>query len=230
MNDDFADVYALFYAVTGEGFSDKQLQDYVDTLRRELVLVPGVAKAATLAEQQEAIFIEMSSDRMAEYGLSVERVLQVLQKQSLVTVAGTVDANAMRIPVIPTSNISSFADLNNLQVAVGSNNAIVRLGDIANISRGYTEPASMLMRYNGQRAIGFGISNMTGGNVVEMGDAVKARLAQLENQRPLGMELHVISMQSDSVRASVANFIDNLIAAVAIVFVVLLLFMGLRLA
>ncbi|GHZ68214.1 transporter, AcrB/D/F family [Vibrio cholerae] len=228
VNDDFSDVYALFYAVTGEGFSDKQLQDYVDTLRRELVLVPGVAKAATLAEQQEAIFIEMSSERMAEFGLSVERVLQVLQKQSLVTVAGSVDAQQMRIPVIPKSNISSLADLTNLQVAVGSNNAVVRLGDIANISRGYTEPASMLMRYNGQRAIGFGISNVTGGNVVEMGDAVKARLAELESQRPLGMDLHVISMQSDSVRASVANFIDNLIAAVAIVFVVLLLFMGVR--
>lgn len=228
VNDDFSDVYALFYAVTGDGFTDKQLQDYVDTLRRELVLVPGVAKAATLAEQQQAIFIEMSSERMAEFGLSVGRVLQVLQKQSLVTVAGSVDANQMRIPVIPTSNISSFADLNNLQVAVGSNNAIVRLGDIANISRGYTEPASMLMRYNGQRAIGFGISNVTGGNVVEMGDAVKVRLAELEGQRPLGMELHTISMQSDSVRASVANFIDNLIAAVAIVFIVLLLFMGVR--
>ncbi|ELH5149427.1 efflux RND transporter permease subunit VexD [Vibrio cholerae] len=228
VNDDFSDVYALFYAVTGEGFSDKQLQDYVDTLRRELVLVPGVAKAATLAEQQEAIFIEMSSERMAEFGLSVERVLQVLQKQSLVTVAGSVDAQQMRIPVIPKSNISSLADLTNLQVAVGSNNAVVRLGDIANISRGYTEPASMLMRYKGQRAIGFGISNVTGGNVVEMGDAVKARLAELESQRPLGMDLHVISMQSDSVRASVANFIDNLIAAVAIVFVVLLLFMGVR--
>lgn len=228
VNDDFADVYALFYAVTGEGFTDKQLQDYIDTLRRELVLVPGVAKTATLAEQQEAIFIEISSDRMAEFGLSVERVLQVLQRQSLVTVAGSIDANQMRIPVIPISNISSFSDLNNLQVAVGNNNAIVRLGDIANLSRGYTEPSSMLMRYNGQRAVGFGISNVTGGNVVEMGDAVKARLAELENQRPLGMELHTISMQSDSVRASVSNFINNLIAAVAIVFVVLLLFMGVR--
>lgn len=228
VNDDFSDVYALFYAVTGEGFSDKQLQDYVDSLRRELVLVPGVAKASTIAEKQEAIFIEMSSERMAEFGLSVERVLQVLQKQNLVTVAGSIDANDMRIPVIPKSNISSFEDLNNLQVAVGNNNTVVRLGEIANISRGYTEPASMLMRYNGQRAVGFGISNITGGNVVEMGDAVKARLAELESQRPLGMELHVISMQSDSVRASVANFIDNLIAAVAIVFVVLLLFMGIR--
>ncbi len=185
-----------------------------------------LGKAATLAEQQEAIFIEMSSSRMAEFGLSVERVLQVLQKQSLVTVAGSVDAQQMRIPVIPKSNISSLADLTNLQVAVGSNNAVVRLGDIANISRGYTEPASMLMRYNGQRAIGFSIFNVTGGNVVEMGDAVKARLAELESQRPLGMDPHVISMQSDSVRASVDNFIDNLIAAVFIVFVVLLLFMG----
>ncbi|USH03835.1 efflux RND transporter permease subunit [Grimontia kaedaensis] len=228
VNDDFADVYALFFAVTGEGFSDKQLQDYIDTLRREIVLVPGVAKTATLAEQQETIFVEISSERLAEFGVSAEKVFQVLQKQNLVTVAGSIETQAMRIPVIPSSSIDSVADLKNLQVAVGDNNTVLRLGDIANIVRGYKEPSTMLMRYNGERAIGFGISNVTGGNVVDMGDAVKARLAELESQRPLGMELNVISMQSDSVRDSVANFIDNLIAAVAIVFVVLLLFMGVR--
>ncbi|MDF2184344.1 efflux RND transporter permease subunit [Grimontia hollisae] len=228
VNDDFSDVYALFFAVTGEGFSDKQLQDYVDALRREIVLVPGVAKTATLAEQQETIFVEISSERLAEFGVSAEKVFQVLQKQNLVTVAGSIETDAMRIPVIPTSSVDSVADLKNLQVAVGDNHTVLRLGDIADIKRGYKEPATMLMRYNGERAIGFGISNVAGGNVVDMGDAVKARLAELESQRPLGMELHVISMQSDSVRASVANFIDNLIAAVAIVFVVLLLFMGVR--
>lgn len=228
VNDDFSDVYALFFAVTGEGFSDKQLQDYVDALRREIVLVPGVAKTATLAEQQETIFVEISSERLAEFGVSAEKVFQVLQKQNLVTVAGSIETNAMRIPVIPTSSVDSVADLKNLQVAVGDNHTVLRLGDIADIKRGYKEPSTMLMRYNGERAIGFGISNVAGGNVVDMGDAVKARLAELESQRPLGMELHVISMQSDSVRASVANFIDNLIAAVAIVFVVLLLFMGVR--
>lgn len=228
VNDDFSDVYALFFAVTGEGFSDKQLQDYVDALRREIVLVPGVAKTATLAEQQETIFVEISSERLAEFGVSAEKVFQVLHKQNLVTVAGSIETGAMRIPVIPTSSIDSVADLKNLQVAVGDNHTVLRLGDIADIKRGYKEPATMLMRYNGERAIGFGISNVAGGNVVDMGDAVKARLAELESQRPLGMELHVISMQSDSVRASVANFIDNLIAAVAIVFVVLLLFMGVR--
>ncbi|OEE60618.1 multidrug transporter AcrB [Enterovibrio norvegicus FF-454] len=228
VNDDFADVYALFFAVTGEGFTDKQLQDYVDTLRRDLVLVPGVAKTATLAEQQETIFVEISSERLAKFGLSAEKVYQVLQKQNMVTVAGSIETDAMRIPVIPSSSIDSFADLKNLQIAVGNNNTVLRLGDIADVTRGYKEPASMLMRYNGERAIGFGISNVTGGNVVDMGDAVKTRIAELDDQRPLGMELHVISMQSDSVRDSVTNFIDNLIAAVAIVFVVLLLFMGVR--
>ncbi|MCL1137606.1 efflux RND transporter permease subunit [Shewanella pneumatophori] len=228
VNDDFADVYALFFAVTGEGFSDKQLQDYVDTLRREIVLVPGVAKTATLAEQQEAIFVEISSERLAEFGVSAEKVFQVLQKQNLVTVAGSIETNEMRIPVIPISNIDSVADLKNLQVGLGSNNTVLRLGDIADITRGYQTPATMLMRYNHQRAVGFGISNVSGGNVVDMGDAVKARLAELDSQRPLGMELNIISMQSDSVRASVANFIDNLIAAVGIVFIVLLLFMGVR--
>lgn len=228
VNDDFSDVYALFFAVTGDGYSDKQIQDYVDDLRRQLVLVPGVAKTATLAEQTENIFIEMSSERMAEFGISIDKVLQVLQKQNIVTVAGSIDSGEMRIPVIPSNSIGSFEDLKRLQVGVGSNNAILKLSDIATITRGYREPASMLMRYNGQRAVGFGISNIAGGNVVDMGDAVKARLAELESQRPLGMELHVISMQSDSVRSSVTNFIDNLIAAVVIVFIVLLVFMGVR--
>ena len=228
VNDDFSDVYALFFAVTGDGYSDKQIQDYVNDLRRQLVLVPGVAKTATLAEQTETIFIEMSSERMAEFGISTDKVLQVLQKQNIVTVAGSIDSGEMRIPVIPSNSIGSFEDLKRLQVGVGSNNAILKLSDIATITRGYREPASMLMRYNGQRAVGFGISNIAGGNVVDMGDAVKARLAELESQRPLGMELHVISMQSDSVRSSVTNFIDNLIAAVVIVFIVLLVFMGVR--
>lgn len=228
VNDDFSDVYALFFAVTGEGFTDKQLQDYVDELRRELVLVPGVAKTATLGERQETIFVEMSGERMAKFGVSAEKVYQVLQKQNMVTVAGSIETDAMRIPVIPSANVDSFNDLINMQVSLGDNNAVLRLGDIATVTRGYQEPSTMMVRYNGQRAVGFGISNVTGGNVVDMGDAVKARIAELENQRPLGIELNVISMQSDSVRDSVTNFIDNLIAAVVIVFIVLLLFMGVR--
>lgn len=228
VNDDFADVYAQFYAVTAEGYSEKQLQDYVDTLRRELVLVPGVSKTATYAEKQQVVFIEISSARLSQFGLSAQQVYQVLEKQNIVTVAGAMDADGMRISVIPQANISSFEQLKTLQVGVGDNNTVMRLQDIATVSRGYDEPASELMRFNGMRAIGLGISNVAGGNVVKMGDAVKARIAELESQRPHGIELHEISIQSDSVRESVSDFIDNLIAAVVIVFIVLLLFMGVR--
>lgn len=228
VNDDFADVYAQFYAVTGDGYSDKQLQDYVDSLRRELVLVPGVSKTATFAEKSEAIFVEFSNDRLAKFGLSAQQVYQVLEKQNVVTVAGAMDTDGMRVSVIPSSNISSFEELQSLQIAVGDNNTVMRLKDIATVTRGYEEPTSVLMHYNGVRAVGLGISNVAGGNVVEMGDAVKVRIAELESQRPHGIELHEISVQSDSVRDSIADFINNLIAAVVIVFVVLLLFMGVR--
>lgn len=228
VNDDFADVYAQFYAVTGDGFTDKQLQDYVDTLRRELVLVPGVSKTATLAEKQETIFVEISSDRLAQFGVSAQQVYQVLEKQNVVTVAGALNTDGMRISVIPSASISSFEQLKSLQIGLGDSNTVMRLQDIANVTRGYEEPSSVLMRYNGERAIGLGISNVAGGNVVAMGDAVKARIAELEAQRPHGIELHEISIQSDSVRDSVADFINNLIAAVVIVFIVLLLFMGVR--
>ncbi|MGF1718104.1 efflux RND transporter permease subunit [Photobacterium chitinilyticum] len=228
VNDDFADVFAQFYAVTGEGYTDKQLQDYIDELRRELVLVSGVSKTTTMAEKQEAIFVEISSGRLDQLGLSIEQVYQALEKQNMVTVAGSLETQSMRVAVVPTSKVRSFDDLKNLQIGIGENNTIMRLGDIANVTHGYQEPTSVLMRYNGMRAIGLGISNVAGGNVVEMGDAVTARIAELESQRPVGIELHDISIQSESVKASVADFINNLIAAVVIVFVVLLLFMGVR--
>ncbi len=115
-----------------------------------------------------------------------------------------------------------------LVVAGDAGSGLLRLRDVAEIRREYVDPPAVLMRHDGQAAIGLGISNVLGGNVVEMGDAVKRRLAALEDQRPVGMELNVVSFQSDSVRAAVSSFVDNLVAAVAIVVVVLLLFMGLR--
>ncbi|MBR9830104.1 MAG: efflux RND transporter permease subunit, partial [Oceanospirillales bacterium] len=228
VNDDFADVYAQFYAITGEGYSDRELQEYADWLSRELALVEGVARTALLADRQQQIFVEIARDRLAAFGLESQQIYQVLQKQNLVTVAGDMLADNMRVPVVPVRSVNGFDDLKNLQVGVGPDNTVLRLADIADVVRGYQEPVGIKMTYDGQRAIGLGISNVQGGNVVEMGDAVKQRLAELEGQRPVGMELRPISLQSDSVRQSVSAFVGNLIAAVAIVFVVLLLFMGLR--
>ncbi|MFC0047110.1 efflux RND transporter permease subunit [Rheinheimera tilapiae] len=228
VNDDFADVYALFYAITGPGYSDRQLYDYVDFLSKELAMVAGVAKTAVLANRQEEIYLEFSAARLAALGMTAQQLYGVLQKQNLVATAGELSAGQMRIPVRPAAAVDSFAALQQLPVAVGPNGKTLALSDVATISRASKEPAGLLVTYNGERAIGLGVSNIKGGNVVAMGDAVKARLAELESQRPVGMELNQVSVQSESVKASVASFVDNLIAAVLIVFIVLLFFMGFR--
>ncbi|MCQ9379692.1 efflux RND transporter permease subunit [Methyloversatilis sp. XJ19-49] len=228
VNGDFGDVFALFYAVTGDGYTPRQLYDYADFLRRELVLVPGVAKVALLGERPEAIFVEISRARAAQLGVPLEKVHATLRAQNVINPAGNVLAGDLRLQINPDATVESVDALKNLVVAGDSSSGLVRLLDIADIRREYLTPPAALVRHEGQPAIGLGVSNVLGGNVVEMGDAVKRRLAGLENQRPVGMELSAISIQSDSVRAAVDGFVANLVAAVAIVVVVLLFFMGVR--
>ncbi|WP_341649612.1 efflux RND transporter permease subunit [Thauera humireducens] len=225
---DFGDVFALFYALTGDGYSPRQLWDYADLLRRELVLVPGVARVALLGERKEAIYVEVSSARAAQLGVPLERIHASLRAQNLIAPAGAVGAGPLRLQIQPADDVVSVEALGQLVVAGDANSGLLRLRDVADIRREYVDPPAALMRHDGRPAIGLGISNVQGGNVVEMGDAVKRRLAELEGQRPIGMELNVVSFQSDSVRAAVSGFVDNLVAAVVIVVVVLLLFMGLR--
>jgi multidrug efflux pump subunit AcrB len=225
---DFGDVFALFYAVTGEGYTPRQLYDHVDFLRRELVLVPGVARVALLGERREAIFVEVSRARAAQLGVPLDKVYAALRAQNTVSPAGNVKAGDLRLQIQPQATVESVQSLKSLVVAGDTASGLVRLEDIADIRREYTTPPAVLMRHDGRPAIGLGISNVLGGNVVEMGDAVKQRLAQLDSQRPVGVELNVVSYQSDSVRAAVDNFVANLAGAVAIVVLVLLVFMGLR--
>ena len=225
---DFGDVFALFYAVTGDGYSPRQLYDYVDMLRRELVLVPGVARVALLGERREAIFVEVSRARAAQLGVPLEEVYAALRAHNLVVPAGNLRAGPLRLQIDAQESVGSIDTLARLVIAGDAKSGLIRLQDIAELRRDFVDPPAVLMRHDGRPAIGLGISNVQGGNVVAMGDAVKRRLAELEGQRPVGMELNIVSMQSDSVRAAVAGFVDNLVAAVAIVVIVLLCFMGLR--
>ncbi len=228
VQDDFGDVYGQYYAVTGEGYSNKQIQNYVDMLMQEISKVDGVARTTKQAELSEAIFVEISRERATQLGVSVNMVLDVLNKQNTLSPAGSLEADKIRIPILPKLYTTSVKDINNLTVSVGDNQQLIRIKDLANVYRDYQAPARMFMYYNGQPAIGFGISNESGGNIVKMGAAVRARLIELESLRPIGMELHPVSLQAESVQESVVGFVNNLAAAVAIVFVVLLLFMGVR--
>ncbi|MDY7219134.1 efflux RND transporter permease subunit [Denitrificimonas sp. JX-1] len=228
VNDDFGDVYALFFAVTGEGYSLQEIKDYLDVLERELLQVPGVARVATLGEPQEAIFVEIASAKAAQLGVSQEDIYRSLRQQNVITDSGHLLVGPQRVYFSPKGQVDSVQALGNIALASASGEQVIFLRDIAEITRSSIEPPRALMHYDGQPAIGLGVSQVAGGNVVEMGDAVRARLLELESQRPVGIDLHVVSYQSDAVREAVDGFIANLAAAVAIVVLVLIVFMGWR--
>jgi multidrug efflux pump subunit AcrB len=226
--DDYGDVFALYYAVTGEGYSLPEIVDYVEGLQKSLVLVPGVSKIQLIGVPDEVIYVDYKTSQLTTLGLSSQAVAQVLEGQSSVVSAGSVDAGTNRLTIRPTSAVASVEAIGDIVISGGQEGRTFRLRDIAQISRGIKEPPQKRLFRNGQPAIGMGISNTTGGNVVNMGEAVNARIAELEAQRPLGIELTAISDQSVSVRASVADFVVNVMLALAIVVGTLLIFMGLR--
>ncbi len=228
VNDDFGDVYGIFFAITGDGYSYREIKDYADDLRRELLLVKDVAKVELYGVQQEVVYVEMSRSRMAELGVSQQAIYNTLDQQNTVSPAGQVKVGSEYIRIAPTGTFESVEEIGQLLVHGGKSDSFITLGDVAEITRGYAEPPQTMMRFNGQPALGLGISTVSGGNVVKVGEAIRKRLDELDANRPIGMELGIVSYQSESVKKSVNSFILNLAEALAIVIGVLMIFMGLR--
>ncbi|MBR1671866.1 MAG: efflux RND transporter permease subunit [Fretibacterium sp.] len=227
INNDFGDVFGQYYALTGDGFTLRELWDYADFLKKELVLVPGVAKVDIIGEQSEAVYVEFSSSRLRSLQLSPSAIFSVLNDQNTISSMGKTFYGEQYVTINPTGGILNIEDIGDIVVS-GGNGRFVRLREIAEIRRDYADPQSMMMFFNGRPSLGIGIATVTGGNVVNMGQAVTKRLEELEASRPIGMELDEIYMQSKGVIASVQDFIVNLLESLVIVVGVLLIFMGLR--
>jgi len=227
--DDFGDVFGIFFALTGPDYSDAQLYDTAKLLRRELLLVPDVKKVEIFGHQQEIIYIELARDRIAQLGIRPDTIFAALREQNVVISSGRVDAGPLAITINPTGEWTGVTDFENLLIrGTSGGNELIYLKDIATVRRDYIDPPSTSLRYDGERAIGIGISTVSGGNVVTMGQAVTNRIAALASDIPLGMELKKVSFQADTVTEAIGEFIANLGMAIAIVFIVLLLAMGLR--
>ena len=226
--DDFGDVYAQYYAITGDGFTITDLYEYAKDLQRELVTVDGVSKVVLNGVQEEVIYVEYSPERLTELGLAPQQIQQLLEGQNLVTPGGSIVAGMSRLSVRPESAVGSIDAIENLLITNAQTGTSFRLGDIATVSRGLKEPAGTLLFRNGEQAVGLGISNQRGGNVVNMSNAVKDRIAELESERPIGINVLPISDQGAAVKSSVDDFVVNVALALAIVVGTLLIFMGLR--
>ncbi len=226
--DDFGDVYGLYYLLTGDGYSPRELLEYAKTLRRDLLQVDGVGKVSFGGEQTEVIYVEISRERAAALGVSITNLYSALSTQNAVVSAGDVKLGEQRIEISPSGDIDSVEAIENLLVSTSNDGSVTYLRDIANVRRGFSDPPTMMIRYNGEPALAIGVSNVSGANVVKMGEEIDKKLAETEALRPIGMELHEYYHQGKTVDASVQDFAVNVALALAIVLGTLLIFMGPR--
>jgi multidrug efflux pump subunit AcrB len=247
VSDDFGDVFGFQLAVVGDGFSYADLEAYAKDIRKELSLVDNVARVDLWGVQSKAIFVNVSQAQLAELGLSDASVKATLEQQNMVVDAGGVDLQRKRFRIAPTGEFKSPEDIGNLhvrasfgdelsnltadadkQVSSERTAELIRIRDIATVERGYLEPPSTMMRYNGKPAIGISITNVSGINVVKVGQAIDERLEKILPMLPVGVEVHRFHWQSGIVNQAVKGFLINFGEAVAIVLIVLTLAMGWR--
>ena len=225
--DDFGDVYGLFYALTGEGYSNRELKDFADLLEEQIALVDGVRKISIAGDQQEVVYVEISRTNASNLGISRSAINNVLRSQNLVSDAGNVRVGDEYIPINPTGYFQSVEEIGELLVS-SSDKKLVRLKDIATVKRAYEDVPNAYSYFNGKEALTIGISMLSGENVVEVGQRIDQRLAELKAVTPAGMELTAIYDQPKIVDVSVTGFMLNVLLALVIVIIVLLFFMGMR--
>ena len=228
VNDDFGDVYGILLAVTGGGYSYKELKDAVDYLRKELLLVKDVSKISIWGARNEAIFVEIATSKLAQLGLGLDTVYSALQEQNMVVPAGSVKVGPEYIRISPSGEYQSVEHIENLQIRDPQSDKVIYLKDIGRVVRDYIDPPSQVLHYDGVPAISIGVSIASGGNVVRLGEAVNNKLEELKGMLPVGMEIGIINFQATDVTVAIKAFVINFLEAIGIVVVVLLVFMGLR--
>jgi len=228
VNDDFGDVYGMYYALVGKGFSHREMKDYAEILEKSLLLVPGVAKVNIGGVLPEQIFVEVSRGRIAQLGISLEAVYKTLAAQNLVAYSGHVRVGQEYIRIQPTGAIETVKAIKNLLVFSPTSKKLIRLHTFANVARGYQEVPRSEIYYNGEPAVTIGVSMTSGVNVVKIGQAVEGIIQKQLQNFPLGLQIHSIYQQPKFVEQSVQAFVISVLEALAIVIAVLLLAMGLR--
>ncbi len=226
VNDDFGDVYGIFYALTGDGLTLKELHETAKDLRRALLAADGVGKVEIAGVQEERILVEVDQAQLAAMGIAPDEIAAALADTDAAVDAGGVHAGEFFVRLRPSGAFDSLDELRALPVGQGPRR--VELGAIARLSRDYAERPRQIIRHNGQAALTLGVSGVSGANIVEVGHSVEAALQANQHRMPLGAELHPLYEQHQIVDESVNSFALNVFLSVAIVVGVLCIAMGLR--
>ncbi|KPB73830.1 efflux RND transporter permease subunit [Pseudomonas cannabina] len=225
-NDEFGDVYGSIYAFTTDGFSMRELRDYVEKVRADIRDVPGLGKVEMIGQQDEVLYLNFSTRKLAALGIDQSQVVQSLQSQNAVTPAGVIEAGPERISVRTSGQFASEKDLAAVNLRI--NDRFYRLSDVADITRGYTDPPKPLFRFNGKPAIGLSIAMQKGGNIQAFGKALHERMDATTAELPVGIGVHKVSDQAEVVNKAVGGFTSALFEAVIIVLLVSFVSLGFR--
>lgn len=224
--DDFGDVYGIFLAITGDGFSDAEVRRYTEFLRRELLQVPGVKAIELFGQQQDVVYLEISRQRLAQLGINEQQVYAQLQARNDAADGGRVRVGDQHVAIDPRGAFGSADEMLDLVIGSDRSGRQLFLRDVATIERAPQDPPRRLLRFDGKPAIGLGISTVPGGNVVVMGEGVRRKLDELKPYQPIGIEVGTINFQPEAVADATSEFLFNLGKAVSIVFIVLFVAMG----
>ncbi|WP_448204915.1 efflux RND transporter permease subunit [Azospirillum sp. sgz302134] len=225
-NDEFGDTFGTVYAFTADGFSYRELKDFAETARAEMMRVPDVGKVQFVGVQNEKIYLDFSTRQLAAMGIDRDEVVAALQAQNAVAPAGVVQAGDEKISIRVSGAFTSEDSLR--AISLRANDKFYRLADVAQVRRGYADPPTPLFRYNGQPAIGMIISMAAGGNMLTFGEGIHEKMRQVEANLPVGINVHLVANQSVVVEESIAGFTKALKEAVIIVLAVSFVSLGLR--
>nr|WP_206149728.1 efflux RND transporter permease subunit [Stenotrophomonas pavanii] len=225
-NDEFGDTYGNIYALTGKGFDYAVMRDYADRIQLELQRVPDVGKIDLVGLQDEKVWIELSNTRLATLGVSMQQVQQALADQNAVTGTSFFETATDRVQLRVTGQFNDIDAIRQFPIRAGDRT--VHLGDIAEVKRGFADPASPKMRFMGEEAIGLAVAMKDGGDILKLGANLDAEFQRLQKTLPAGMQLRKVSDQPQSVEESVGEFVQVLTEAVVIVLLVSFFSLGLR--
>ncbi len=225
-NDEFGDVFGNIYALTGDGFDYAQLKAETDKIRAELLRVPSVAKVDLIGEQEQRIYVALSNARLATLGLDVQTVTTALAQQNAVVPGGYFETKDERIYLRPSGAFDTVEAIRDMTIRAGGRE--LRIGDIATVRRGFVEPPAPGFRFQGQDALGLGVSMAKGGDIIALGANLKETTARIQANLPVGMELKEVASQPEAVQRSISEFVHSLAEAVIIVLVVCFFSLGLR--
>ncbi|MBU2285640.1 MAG: efflux RND transporter permease subunit, partial [Gammaproteobacteria bacterium] len=226
-NDDFGDVYGVIYALESDGFSYAELKTFADDARQQLLRVKDVAKVEQFGVQDEKVYIEVSQKRVAQLGLDFNAVLAQIGSQNAVESAGTIQSPADVLQVRVGGQFTSVEQLRAMPIRGSSGNQI-RLGDIADIHRGYVDPPAVKVRHQGKEVIALGVSMAKGGDIIALGKALEETTRDIGRQLPVGVSLAQVQNQPVAVASSVNEFVGVLMEAVGIVLAVSFIALGLH--